>query len=44
MSVPLGALVSKSRRTTLSSCSSAYMVEKSSSGMKFEGSTMRRAG
>src|SRR5919112_5960206 len=41
MSVPLGALVSKSRRMTLSSCSSVSMVEKSSSGMMFEGNTMR---
>src|SRR5919202_830559 len=41
MSVPLGALVSKSRRMTLSSCSSVSMVDKSSSGMMFEGNTMR---
>src|SRR4028119_1119269 len=41
ISVPLGALVSKSRRMTLSSCSSVSSVEKSSSGMTFEGNTMR---
>src|SRR3954452_13910497 len=41
MSVPLGALVSKSRRMTLSSWSSVSTVEKSSSGMTFGGNTMR---
>src|SRR4051794_24213132 len=41
MSLPLGALVSKSRRMTLSSCSKDSTVEKSSRGMMFEGSTSR---
>src|SRR4051795_8706522 len=41
MSVPLGALVSKSRRMTWSSWSSDSIVEKSSCGMMLEGSTRR---
>src|SRR3954471_16131325 len=41
MSVPLGALVSKSRRITVSSCSSDSIVEKSSCGMMLEGNTRR---
>src|SRR3954470_18963403 len=41
MSVPLGALVSKSRRMTLSSCSRDSTVERSSWGMTLEGKTRR---
>src|SRR3954468_11060850 len=41
MSVPLGALVSKSRRMTVSSWSSDSIVEKSSWGMTLEGNTSR---
>src|SRR3954449_3983277 len=41
MSVPLGALVSKSRRMTLSSCCRDSTVERSSWGMTLEGKTRR---
>src|SRR3954466_14654649 len=41
MSVPDGALASKSRRMTAVSCSSVSRTEKSSSGVKFEGKTSR---
>src|SRR3954447_25466246 len=41
MSVPLGALVSKSRRMTLSSCCRDSTVDRSSWGMTLEGKTRR---
>src|SRR4051812_23111976 len=41
ISVPVGALASKSRCTTASSCSSVSRTEKSSSAVKLEGKTRR---
>src|ERR1700749_245452 len=41
MSVPVGALASKSRAITASSVSRSPMTEKSSSGRKFDGNTRR---
>jgi hypothetical protein len=37
----VGAFASKSRRTTAANCSSVSKTEKSSSGKKLEGKTMR---
>src|SRR5665811_252328 len=41
MSVPDGAFTSKSRRTTASSCSRLFITDRSSSGTKLEGNTIR---
>src|ERR1039458_7119006 len=41
MSVPVGAFTSKSRLITLSSCSRLCMTDRSSSGTKFDGNTIR---
>jgi hypothetical protein len=41
MSVSVGAFSSKSRRITAANCSSDWKTEKSSSGKKLNGKTMR---
>src|SRR5664280_2789615 len=41
MSVPDGAFTSKSRRTTASSCARLFITDRSSSGTKLEGNTIR---
>src|SRR5664279_6541544 len=41
MSVPDGAFTSKSRRITASSCARLFITDRSSSGTKLEGNTIR---